>query len=577
MKKTMSYRTYEEVKEFIKTLNIKTQKEWLDYCKSGQRPSDIPIHVYHVYKDKGWKGWSDFFGDSKKNLSFEETKEIVGQLNIKTTREYLKYFRNGGKKLGIPQNPKQTFQNEGWDGWENFLNKEDSIGYKHFMLFEEAREFARSLNLKGMKEWKEWSKSGKRPENIPACPEQTYKVHGWKGWVDFLGKNEKILAYEELEALIQNLGINSKREYVDLFKSDKLPQGAQLCPDVFYKGKGWKSWWDFLGKGTTSKTGNGKFFLGYEEAKNFVQSIGITSYHEWQKYSKSKDSHKDIPKYPHKTYKGNGWKNWSDFLGKKESGYKKFKTFEEAREFVRSMNFESSLEWRIFSKSGQKPKDIPSNPHVIYRENGWISWSDFLNTSSKRIRTKSADSNIKSFEEAKKIVQSLNIKNSIEWQRICKSGQKPDGIPSNPGMYYKDKGWKGFKDFFGRTDGYKDFLSFEEAREYVKSLNLKSQSEWTEYSKSGQKANNIPVAPSQKYKGNGWTNWNDFLGTKKIDFLSIEEAREFARNLKLKSPKEWQEWSKSGKRNKNIPNSPDSVYKNKGWKGWDDFLGNKND
>ena len=94
--------------------------------------------------------------------------------------------------------------------------------------------------------------------------------------MDFLGKNEKILPYEELEALVKSLGINSKREYVDLFKSNKLPQGAQLCPDVFYKGKGWKSWWDFLGKGTTSKTGSGKFFLSYEEAKKFVQSIGIT-------------------------------------------------------------------------------------------------------------------------------------------------------------------------------------------------------------------------------------------------------------------------------------------------------------
>jgi hypothetical protein len=40
--------------------------------------------------------------------------------------------------------------------------------------FQEARIFARCLGLKNKDEWRVWSKSDKRPEDIPANPQQTY-------------------------------------------------------------------------------------------------------------------------------------------------------------------------------------------------------------------------------------------------------------------------------------------------------------------------------------------------------------------------------------------------------------------
>ena len=63
----------------------------------------------------------------------------------------------------------------------------------------------------------------------------------------------------------------------------------------------------------------------------------------------------------------------------------------------------------------------------------------------------------------------------------------------------------------------KEFRSFEDAREFVRLLNLKSIEDWKEYCKSGNKPNNIPANPLQKYKKNGtWTSWGDFLGTGRI-------------------------------------------------------------
>ena len=63
---------------------------------------------------------------------------------------------------------------------------------KSFLPFEEALEFARSLNLKGCKEWWEWRSSGARPANIPSEPRNTYRYKGWQGYGHWLGTGNSV-------------------------------------------------------------------------------------------------------------------------------------------------------------------------------------------------------------------------------------------------------------------------------------------------------------------------------------------------------------------------------------------------
>ena len=87
----------------------------------------------------------------------------------------------------------------------------------------------------------------------------------------------------------------------------------------------------------------------------------------------------------------------------------------------------------------------------------------------------------------------------------------------------------------------------------------------------------IPSAPDQVYKEAGWINWGDFLGTgrNKRIFKSFDDARAFARGLKLPSAKAWHAWSKDH-RPSDIPSHPNQVYKEAGWTNWGDFLGTGN-
>jgi len=55
--------------------------------------------------------------------------------------------------------------------------------------------------------------------------------------------------------------------------------------------------------------------------------------------------------------------------------------------------------------------------------------------------------------------------------------------------------------------------------------------------------------------------------------ISFEEARVIARKLKLRSQKEWWEWSKSGQRPSNVPSTPHKVYRDAGWVSFLDWLG----
>ena len=56
-----------------------------------------------------------------------------------------------------------------------------------FLPFQKARAIVLKLGLKSVKEWKEWSKSGERPTNIPSHPDRVYRDKGWVSWPHWLG------------------------------------------------------------------------------------------------------------------------------------------------------------------------------------------------------------------------------------------------------------------------------------------------------------------------------------------------------------------------------------------------------
>ena len=47
------FRDFDSAREFVQKLGLKNHMEWKEYCKSGNKPTNIPTSPWKVYKE--WK------------------------------------------------------------------------------------------------------------------------------------------------------------------------------------------------------------------------------------------------------------------------------------------------------------------------------------------------------------------------------------------------------------------------------------------------------------------------------------------------------------------------------------------
>ena len=160
---------------------------------------------------------------------------------------------------------------------------------------------------------------------------------------------------------------------------------------------------------------------------------------------------------------------------------KNFRSFEEARKLIRSLELKNDQEWKEYSKSGKKPDDIPASPNKTYKNKGWISLGDWIGTGRVADQLKQ----YLPFPEARKYVRNLKLKGQKDWRIYCKSGNKPDDIPANPNTAYKDE-YKGFQDWLGSgniANRDRKYKPFGESRKLIHSLQLRGTQDWRKFCK----------------------------------------------------------------------------------------------
>ena len=252
-----------------------------------------------------------------------------------------------------------------------------------------------------------------------------------------------------------------------------------------------------------------KKYRSFKEARKFVLKLKLKNVRDWEKYSKSSKRPVDIPSNPDRQYKKE-WsklpvgKKWAYWLGTNNFSpkHKKFRSFAKARAFTRKLKLKSKHEWEKYCKSGKKPTDIPSNPRHNYKE--FTNYPDWLGT--KRVSSK----NIRPYKEAQRFVLKTGTTSQSQWERYCKSGKKPNDIPVNPTITYKE--CKGWTDFLGtgkistqeiRKKNLETYLSYEEAEKQArilcKKLNINSPEDWKKAYRAGKIPKNLPEKPWRFY------------------------------------------------------------------------------
>ena len=168
-----------------------------------------------------------------------------------------------------------------------------------------------------------------------------------------------------------------------------------------------------------------------------------------------------------------------------------------------------------------------------------------------------AEKSFPSYEDLQEEVRKAGIKTQKEYIEYRKKN-KELGLPSRPDIFYKGKGWQGWRKFLGTE---KSRPSYEELRRRVQELRIPSR---TEYFKIYKEHKGWPSNPNVVYKEQ-WQGWEHFLGKR------IWPRKEYAQvrllEMEVKTPEEYEKRCEE----LGLPPDPENVYEDQ-WKGWDEFL-----
>ena len=315
--------------------------------------------------------------------NFEEAREIVRSFNFKKRSEYQEAKRKDILPADIPSKPERVYKDYGWVSVGDWLGTGFiAYGQRDYKNFEEARKYARSLNLPNSNEWSQFTKSSNFPKNIPKTPRFFYKDKGWidmSDWLssDLIHHSKRIYrSFAEVKKFVRNQGIKTQMEWREFTKKNKLPIDIPADIASVYKDKGWINW------GDTLKTENfRREYINFKDARKYVRNLNLKSGREWRSYYKRKDFPIDIPKTPQNAY-SEEWISMGDWLGtgKIADQLKVYRPFWEARKFVRSLGFKTGKDWKAYTKTKMFPDDIPKNPWGKAYKGEYISMGDWLGT-----------------------------------------------------------------------------------------------------------------------------------------------------------------------------------------------------
>ena len=181
---------------YARSLKVFTQKEWELWSKSSARPANIPSRPDQSYKYDGWQGYGHWLGTGNRVggkldfLPFKEALLYARSLKMVTAKQWAAWCKSSARPANMPSAPHRTYKHVGWQGYGHWLGTGNiQSGKQEILPFAEALLHARSLKLKGRKEWEAWSKSAVRPADMPSHPDRVYKHDGWQRWGHWLGSN----------------------------------------------------------------------------------------------------------------------------------------------------------------------------------------------------------------------------------------------------------------------------------------------------------------------------------------------------------------------------------------------------
>lgn len=566
MRKKSKFLSYEEAKVKVRKLypGITKKAQWFKIIQEDSFPEDIPTNPSQAYRiQKIWISWGVWLGTNKtrkkpksKFVTYKEAIRLLKPYNIQTKEEFQKFKATKEFPLNTPKSPANVYAGNGWIDWPTYLSR----GLESHLS--EARY---KKNLKASKEL------------IKDYGGRLLKVEGTNLTIQ--------CRYNHTELTFQMSKFLSRKSWCRECYSSV---GEEVTRQVFnyVTGQNFKKVRKEL---PFLKYGNSYLELdGYNENLKMAFEFQ-SSFHnnpESQKRDKLKsdlceqhgielitvdffDRTSDLIKIAEELYRTISAKvhcvrDVSEFKPNLAKALSKLLTYNKAKSYIKNnhSNITSLKKYKEWTKVDSFPSELPVSPHKFYKNIGWQGWGDYLSTGNVS-NTKKV---FVSYEKASEYGKIKKIKSSSHWRKMA--SMRPKNIPAEPHVYYKGSGWESWNKFLGvenNNNHNRDFLTFEEARNFVRDLGINSVNKYKQAHRSGILTDLLPVNPDRAYEE--FEDWYHFFFHEKPDFLTYNEARMFLLSLGVTNSNKWKIYCRAGHKPDFLPRNIERFYK-KQWKGW---------
>ena len=180
-----------------------------------------------------------------------------------------------------------------------------------------------------------------------------------------------------------------------------------------------------------------KEFLPFEDFKREVRELypGKGDIQKW--YHEERRNHPNWPSQPHEVYKDKGWISWPELVGIEK---KEFLPFEDFKREVRELYPGKGDIKKWYHEERRNHPNWPSNPDRVYKDKGWISWSELVGIEKKELLP---------FEDFKREVRELYPGKGDIKKWYHEEKRNHPNWPSAPDKVYKDKGWISWSELVG--------------------------------------------------------------------------------------------------------------------------------
>lgn len=597
------YLSFEEARQWARAQGLQSKTEWLKLASEKRLPEDIPTNAWQFYRSE-WQGIADFLGNNyvatykREYRPFALARDWARTKGLQSETQWREHSKQPGwLPSDIPANVSSVRDyRSDWTTWGDFLD----TGYianqkRRYRPFAEACDWARAQSLKSYSDWKKHVRiPGWLPSDIPADPRNAYET-AFTSYGDFLGTGNrapsdyKWIDFHEAQAWARDQQIDSLAEWRELARSAKAakqwPEGIPTNVALAYAPE-WKGWEEFLGVPRMAKRSKAEERLRHELASALPE---IDLAERKIPIPGERDLNVDVCARSLRLvieYDGYYWhsrdgsesRDRAKTLLLQKAGWTVVRIREHPLDLISSTDVRVQAKLSTFNRTVAVLKHLSGLGFVTrdavagYEAGGRV------------VSGSSASSAIREtwlpFAQAQAWVQAQGIKSQAQWrQQLKQAGWLPSNIPPYPLETYQDQcaTWGEFLGTGRRATSQREYRTFEQAREWARSMLLKSRTQWVPLAKrEGWLPPDIPSNVYHHYK-NEWTSWGDFLGTGNVapgghQWRPFTSARQWAQEQQLSTRAGWHVLVRNNALPQGIPASPQTVYA-KEWAGWPDFLG----